>query len=245
MGDNPQVPRGDPWWLVLDGRYTEALEAYSDLSDPDRPQLNNRGTIKLLLGDYRSALEDFTQAFDVADPRYRSDGEYLFAGICHWYLGEPSAALERWMDSLSAPYTDAAGGVKRIVLLLYAAERLRDPQLAREMLGRLRRHRFTKWPGGASPEWPGTVVPFILGRVGPAELEERASSIPVLAGRRQCQAEFYIGLRYFREGERRIFEERMVRCAESGQYGLLEEEYYLARWEALYGFPDPAFTNAG
>jgi hypothetical protein len=125
-------------------------------------------------------------------------------------------------------------------LLLYAAERLDNPDLRREALSLLRKHS-RRAPAG----WPGAIAPFLLRKFDAAGLEAqvKATRNETLAGRRRCQADFYIALGALRDGDRRLFRAGMARCAES-PYGHLEHEHYLARWEVEQDFPEPAFTQA-
>jgi hypothetical protein len=76
-----------------------------------------------------------------------------------------------------------------------------------------------------------------LGEIGPATLEQhaRATRSDVLARRRRCQTDFYIALRALDDGDAVVFQQRLVACAQSDG-GLLEHEFYLARWEVEVGF---------
>lgn len=243
MDTHSQQSYNDPWKLVEDKHYQQALEVYAHLYAQDgRPShLYNQGLIYLALQDYTAALEAFTRVIAVKPHDRRSDSEYLYQGICFWYLNHPSRTVEIWRQSLAAPYTDAAGGVQASAILLYAAERLQDTPLRKEALRLLRKHARRKLQG-----WPGPIVPFLLEQHNAAELDWQVSVSTVrnqtLLDRWQCQADFYIALRALREGDRGLFTGRMIRCAQS-PYGLLEPEYYLALWEVQRQFPDPAFVR--
>jgi len=256
-----------PWEFVEAGQYQKAIEMYTRMYERDArlSHLFNRGLAYLAAEDYISALEDFKLITVLENPRFLADDDYIFQGICYWYLDQPSEAVEVWRQSLKAPYTDAAGGVERSALLLYAAERLQDRELRKEALGLLRKHwrnhqqrlkrrqkraelgrkQFTHQdfvhPGLFG--WPGVIVPFLLGKVGVSGVQQQVMSAghEILRGRWQCQADFYIGLRALREEDRAGFEAGMTRCAGSF-YGLLEHEYCLARWEVQHSFPEVAFA---
>jgi lipoprotein NlpI len=230
----------DPWQLVKSGQHHEAIEIYSRLYEEDgQPShLYNRGAVYLDMADYATALEDFKLVTTVQEPRLLADAYYICQGICHWCLDQPSQAVGVWRQGLTAPYTDAAGGVVIPALLLYAAERLDNTELRREALGLLRKHARRKLR-----EWPGAIVPFLLGKISASELEKtvKVAANDILISRWQCQADFYIALRALREGDRATFQSRMIRCSENS-YGYLEHEHYLARWETERGFPDSAFA---
>ncbi len=227
-----------PWQLVKDRQYQQAIDLYSKLySEDKRPShVYGRGKTYLDRGNYIKALEDFILMTSIQDPNRVADAEYIYQGICYWYLDRPAQAVQAWRQSLTAPYTDAAGGVGAAALLLYRAERLKDTALRKEALNVLGNHARRN-----VREWPGPIAPFLLRRIDVTELEQRASAVPNFAGCRQCQADFYIALQAFREGDRPLFATRMNRCAKN-QYGRLECEHYLARWEVQRQFPDPAFN---
>lgn len=51
----------DPWELIRQKRYQEAIEAYSRLDSAEHsdPYIRNRGIARLLIKDYAGALDDF------------------------------------------------------------------------------------------------------------------------------------------------------------------------------------------
>lgn len=252
----------DPWYLIELGQYEQAVAAYTQqyLDDARPSHLRNRGLAHILMGQFEAALADFEQAV-LDDPEHAGDGDYMLQGICHWYLSRPAKAVECWRASLQAPYTDWAGGVERVALLVYAGERLHDAALAKKGMGLLRglwrkhqrRMRARAKRGHPTPHdlvrpglssWPGAVVPFLLGLMDVAALQREANDIDsvIVQVRQQCQADFYIAVRALIESDWATFQEAMMRCAQSS-YGLLEQEYYLARWEVSRGFPEPAFPG--
>lgn len=252
----------DPWSLVKSKQYEKAIDEYSRLYKEDGQvlHLRNRGRVYLLVKDYLAALADFKQAIALTDSKYLPDIDYLYKGICFWCLNQPTQTVEAWRQSLSAPYTDAAGGVLPPALLLYASERLNHKHLEIEALDILRKHlqkHQQRAKGKPSRRkrthqefvcpgllaWPGAIVPFLLGETGEEDLEQsvKSSSSLILKKRWRCQADFYIALRALREGNRSEFEVAMTNCA-SSQNGELEGEYFLALWELEQGFPEHPFT---
>jgi lipoprotein NlpI len=227
--------------LCRDGEYLQSLEIYSTLINEKQEDeyVFARGHVYLEMGDYSAAIEDFEQMIAITPPKFMGDLYYLFPGICYWYLGQPAETVELWRKSLTTPYTDAAGGVIPPALLLYAAERLDDGELRQEAMRLLRKHARRKLT-----EWPGAIVPFLLGKIDETELEKRleVAEVEPLRSRWQCQADFFIALRALREGDEMKFQAYMRRCAEN-VHGYSEPEHYLARWEVKQGFAKQPFPQ--
>jgi len=238
MNKNTGKESNDPWNLVETGRYAEAREIYTHLyaTHGGRFYLHNRGLCALLLGDYASALQDFTQALVESGSLSRNDSDSIYQSICFWHLRQPTRTVDCLRQSLTASYTDAAGGVEAPALLLYVAERLHDSAVRQEALALLRRHARRKLQS-----WPGPIVPFLLGKIDAVSLEREAHAVPELRTRWLCQAHFFVGLRALQAGDQVNFVARMTRCAtDPGAH--LEHEYYFARWEVVQNFPEPAFV---
>lgn len=231
----------DPWRFVEMGWYEQAIKLYTRryIEDGKVPHLTNRGIVYLLQEDYDAALADFQHVLDMEEPRFVGTTDYFLLGICYWCLNQPAGAVAAWQQSLTAPYTDAAGGVEAPALLLYAALRLDDRALRKEAVGLLRKRARRKLT-----TWPGPIVPFLLGQMAPEEFAREASvlSNDILRARHLCQADFYVALKALSAGDRDAYEAGMIRCAKS-PYKFLEHEYYLARWEVRHDFPDPAFAH--
>jgi tetratricopeptide (TPR) repeat protein len=224
--------------LCQNREYLQSLEIYSALMGYDKEYVFARGQVYLEMGDYFSAIEDFNQMIAFTPPKFMADLYYLFPGICYWYLGQPDETVNLWYKSLTTPFTDAAGGVVPPGLLLYAAERLDDTELRKEAIRLLRKHARRKLT-----EWPGAIVPFLLGKIDETEVEKQLqlAEVEPLRSRWQCQADFFIALRALREGSVMKFETYMRRCAEN-THGFSEPEHYLARWEVAQDFPKQPFT---
>lgn len=231
----------DPWQLVIAGDYDHAIAAYTKQIENGSQRvfnLYNRGTVYLLTGQPARALEDFQLSLSENDPRYWSSGQFARQGVCYWYLDQPDQAVEAWREAGTAPYTDIAGGVESPIFLLYAGERLESQEIRREAVALLRRHARRKLG-----TWPGQAVPYLLGKTNLEDLEKAlaaATTVPKLRERYQCQFDFYVALHSFGSGDIEQFRDRMVHCA-SNSRGMLEEEYYIARWEVNRDFPGPAF----
>jgi tetratricopeptide (TPR) repeat protein len=228
----------EAWELHRQGKFRQAIAAYTALYEDssDIFYLRGRGDAKLELGEYASALDDFLRAEAECEPRYRDALLYIARGVCWWWLGQPAQAVEAWTLALDAPYQDAAGGVIPPALLLYAAERLDAGELRREAVRLLRKHARRRLG-----DWPGAIVPFLLGKIEAAQLEHAASVSTALIPRHRCQADFYIGLGALRTGDRAGFSQRMQRAV-SWDGMPRKDEHYLAKWEVAHAFPEKVGT---
>ena len=228
------------WSLITAGDYRRAIDHLTQeyAAHGGLPSLRNRMTAYLLVGEYQLALADSQHVIASQEPATVWDGDYIRLGICHWYLDQPGPAVDAWERCLTQPHLDGNGYGPAI--LLYAAERLGDPALGKRAVSTLR------WIARRR-RWPGPVVLFLLGKSTSQGLEQaRQSTNATLHGRWQCQADFYIAVQAWRDGDHATFRQRLTACA-ANRYGLLEREHYLARWEVQRGFPIPAFppSNQG
>ena len=256
--------RKDPWTLVSAKQYGEAAEEYFRRYKEGGGTFELRGHAKALLFANRpaEALPRFRQVIEETDPTERGDCDFIDVGTCHWYLHQAEQAIAAWRESRTAVYTDAAGGVVPPTVLLYASARLGDSELEEEALRLLHNHlnkhkrRVRRRQVRNAPKthedfvhpglyaWPGSLVPFLLGEIGDADLDQAANHSPsdILRARWQCQADFAAAVRALREGNRAKFRDRMTRSA-SSQHGELEHEFCLARWEVGNDFPTQPFAR--
>jgi hypothetical protein len=256
--------RKDSGALFRAKRYAEAAEAYarSYAEGGGMFALRSQAKAWLLAGRPAEALPLYREVIETTEPKRRGDGDFIDAGICHWYLRQPEQAVAAWRESLSAPYTDAAGGAAAPGILLYAAARLGDSKLeavaVRLLRGHLKKHqrRVQRGPAKTAGQahedfvhpglyaWPGALVPFLLGEIGIEELDKAAadSASDVLRARWKCQADFFAGVRALRENDGALFRSRMTASA-SSPYGELENEFCLARWEVANDFPTQPFAD--
>jgi hypothetical protein len=256
--------REDPWTLVMAKRYAEAADEYARCYAEGGDTFALRGHAKALLlaGRPAEALQQFREVIETTEAKRRGAGDFIDLGTCHWYLNQPEPAIAAWRESLTAPYTDAAGGVVPPAVLLYAAARLGESGLEAEAVrllrGHLKKHQRRVGRGQAKTArqahedfvhpglyaWPGALVPFLLGEIGTRELDQAAANSPsnVLRARWQCQADFVAGVRALRESNQPVFRDRMAKSAAS-PHGELEHEFCLARWEVANGFPTRPFAG--
>jgi hypothetical protein len=253
-----------PWTLVMARRYDEAADEYARSYATGGGTFALRGQAKALLlaGRPAEALLHFREVIEATETKLRGAGDFIDVGTCHWYLRQPQEAVVAWRESLTTPYTDAAGGVVPPAVLLYAAARLADSDLeadaARLLRSHLKKHQRRVRRGQATTarqahedfvhpglfSWPGALVPFLLGEIGTEELDHAAakSASDVLRSRWQCQADFVAGIRAMRENRQSAFRDRMTKSA-SSPHGELEHEFCLARWEVASGFPAHPFAG--
>lgn len=252
----------DPWNLMETKQYEAAVREYTRLYRKEKSDLwlNNRGLAYLLMGDHAASLADYQHGIQANPSESRSTHPFIYAGICLWYLNRPDEAIPTWRAGLTAPYADAAGGVELPALLLYGGIRLEMSALMKEATRLLKKHwskylrrqkqrqersRPTSHAAFVHPglvAWPGAIVPLLLGELDVGRFREAAdgTTSDILRQRQRCAADFYVGVHAALQSDVPTFEQSMRRCA-SSERGLLEHEYFLARWEVERGFPRPAF----
>lgn len=178
-------------------------------------------------GDYAAALERFQLKTARTNPRLLGDTQFMNQAFCYWSLGYPEEAVAVLRQAMITPYQAPLAGSEPRGLLLYAGERLHAAGIRREAVALLRKH--------ARRAHPTLLVKYLLEMVDEKEFMD--NMVSMRRDRGQCMADFFIGLRGLREGNRDVFKERMIRCAEnaaaSGQ-----AEYHLAKWEVGNGFPE-------
>jgi tetratricopeptide (TPR) repeat protein len=228
----------DPWNLIEEGHYAEAVNAFTKRLRRDRcgPNYCNRGIAYLNLGDYDKALADFRAADECFE--YTSDGYLQSVGVAHWLAGRESEAVAVWQDLVLATergkiqYTDGAGGVESACLLWFAGARLGQENLLgvaqRVLKNKLKTKTGRNW---SIDNWPGPVAKFLLGTLDERRLRERIDDVPILRERELCQAEFYIGVRALQLRENVAAKSAFRRAAQLDA-AKLENEYYLAKHES-------------
>jgi tetratricopeptide (TPR) repeat protein len=216
--------------------------------DKETSNLQNCGLSLMLLRDYENALNCYKEIIQEKDTKYHSDSEYIDAGICCWCLSRHDEAMIWWKHSISVPYTDLAGGIVPLGILLFAALHNHDEKLIIDINNRITTmwknyHKYSDTPSVDKTSdkkqdnesllnWPGMIVPFILGKISFLDLNKGINALnnPRLRAQRECQAHFYNGVIAFRNEDYIMYEDEFNKSI-TNKKAILAHEYYLARHE--------------
>src|SRR5262249_2943568 len=192
------------WDRVRDGRYEEAmalLEAYMAKGDewPDyQPPYGQRGLTRLLIGDYVGAAADF-RAERQLRPEAPSRHSRKWIGVALWLAGAREAACADWvyeielLRSKQTSHTDEAGGIGVPALLWWASSH-EDCIHWRDQANAAIKHLWSKSRACRESLWPGSLAPYLLGKITDLALLVAASDPNLeIQARHCCQAQFYIG----------------------------------------------------
>lgn len=222
----------DPWQLIKDGQFSDAVDAYTQQLTETRtvPSFRNRAIAHLNLGHLDLAMADFESAEGIGHSR--SDGNLKSIGVVHWLSGRESDAVKAWNEAVNLlernkiQFTDGAGGVQSPSLLWFAGARLNDARLQKSANHLLKRLLKTR----QANNWPGPIGRLLLQRLDAETLRSSVSSVPVLRERELCQAEFYISVQALDGDGRKQYIDGLRRASDLTA-ALLENEFYLARHE--------------
>lgn len=237
----------NPWSLIETGDYANAASVYLQLYELEKDMfhLHNGGLAYLMLKDYQKALDCFTTILNNKDKRFLSSSEYNFAGVCCWCLSRTDEAIKYWDLSLSAPYTDAAGGILTLGLLFFASIRKSNEMLLRKVTKLLSKQlRFGETRNLNNSEkqeiferanitnWPGALAPYLLDKIEFLDLVKEVDKVssPILRTRMKCQVNFYNGVKHLQQSDLGGYEQALILCAEN-KGGILEQEYHIALYE--------------
>jgi hypothetical protein len=230
-----------PWELIIQGEYQKAIERLTDLlsEDPQPPDFRNRGLVYLILNDYQSALSDFSSAISMTPEKFLSDYDYICQGMCYWFMNDPQKAIGIWELSLSAPYTDSAGGIEAIALFLYAGICINNEKTINK--GRKLLSRYWKdyqKHNTAMLYWPAHIAPFLLGEMGIEDFLNayQSAKSEILQNRWKCQIYFYLGIKGLIDGDIQNYQASLRKCLDYDQTKV-DYQYYLARWTVNNNFP--------
>jgi hypothetical protein len=149
----------------------------------------------------------------------------------------------------SIEFADAAGGVKQGLLLYYMGVTAGDKEAAVKALSYLR----TRTKRRAIELFPGSVARYYLGEIDFADVlsdatrgraHSAASAMTIAHGdllsrREVCVALFHDGVKSRAQGDEVRCQSRMRECL-SLENPLLEEEWYLAKYEVEHSAVAPA-----
>lgn len=239
MQKGTSVLAGDPWQLMTKGRFKEAAEAYTPKADTgDLPSLANRALAFLNLGDVDRALADAIR-WEQEHPRQRldpADGGLCTIGMLYWLKGNGSTALAAWDEAVTGllfgriTFSDASGGVGAAALLWFGAGPSADRAPLRNKALTLIKKRLKTKRGN---DWPGPVGMYLIGNMSGALLRSvaQAGEHEKIAARQLCVADFYLGVKALEESDAERGEQLLAESVALGAKSLIEEEYYLARYE--------------
>lgn len=222
----------DPWQLIKEGRFADAVDAYTQQLTETRTAFSfrNRAIAHLNLGQLDLALADFESAEEI--DKSQTDANLKSLGVVHWLSGHETDAVKCWkkavdmLERKEIQYTDGAGGVQSASLLWFAGKRLRNVSLqksANHLLKKLLKSRRSR-------NWPGPIGRLLLQQIDADSLRSLASTAPVLRERELCQVEFYISMQLLEHDTQQHFLDSLQR-ATAHSAALIECEFYLAQDE--------------
>lgn len=237
---SPGEASGDPFDLVLKGRPSEAIDAYSELlkEEPDNElRLSGRAIAYLNLKALEEAAGDLERAEALNRSRGigRSSHHATWLGIVDWLRGHKDEAIRRWLIVVSeiqkgkVVYADLAGGVQPAALLWYGATRV-GASTTQELQTAIR-FLSKRVAGTATENWPAPIGSYLLGSMKEEELLQQAGNVsaPIRRVRRLCQSTFYIAAA---ARSRDSVEEALALWLRAVSYGdLYDGEHYLALGE--------------
>jgi tetratricopeptide (TPR) repeat protein len=238
-----------PWDLVFKHRYNEAVSIYEQqLSDKtnDNNWFAEMGTALLSAGRLNEALLAFQRAQSISSAKGAdSEGDYLEEiATTFWLMGEKVKArdtLYRAVNGISRgkfKYADSSGGAGAGLLLWYVGVTMSDSEAerhARTFLKDLSDRPRIQY-------YPGPIALYILDKCSFCELLTEAAGVAelseaivgarkdLLVRRQLCQALFYDSVLARTKGDEQGCLEQLHRC-HSLENPILENEWYLARWE--------------
>lgn len=251
----------DPWDILFEHRYDEALLLYRSLAPKREPNdfipLAEEATALLCVGRLTDALDRFREANAIATRR--SEGESRpydkDIGAVLWLLGDRDAAVNTWHQAAQlisrgeTKFADNVGGASEGLLLWYAAVTAKDvatKDYAVEYLANLANKPRIRY-------WPGPSVELVLGRITFQELLKchwpnddldsilELSQSELLVRRELSQALFYFAAVERRDNREPECQRWMQQCASLAN-PVLVVEWYLARGECC---PCPTPANLG
>lgn len=157
-----------PWQSLRSGNVKHGLDLMREgyRGDPSASHIMQLGVGYLWVQDYLAAREHFQEAVE-RYPRSMSSF-YGMAGVAHWCIDEPAAAVKCWQLGLNAEYADAAGGI-HLPLLLFVASILKPASSSRNEAEQLLKKK-TRDP--RVKNWPGPLAKFVLNGLNQEALED-------------------------------------------------------------------------
>ena len=226
----------EAWLQLREGNYSDGAELLSkciavrpEIGDQTAPYYRNLVISQLCLGEYLIAEEIERKL--IASLTTSHSREFEVFGCTLWVRGHHDAALAKWKEGLNCDYADSAN-VQIPLLLWFGHSWLKRDQS--ETLQVLRSRVGDRRTGIG---WPLPIAQYLLGRKSLEQLKTEAemSSHARIKIRQRRQAEFYVAVKKYLQGETELFAATMSEIA--GTKELLSEcERYLAQ-SLVWGTP--------
>jgi tetratricopeptide (TPR) repeat protein len=207
------------WEALRQDRFEEALDIVSKqiVADCSVPNLNNRATIYLLLGDYEKALDDYMFVLNNTKEESRGDDQFIDIGVTLWLLDRKNDAVEYWKKGLDPKLKYTTNYINVPAILHFAGIQLQDEVLKRQAKKVLQKR------GKNSID----IARFLLGDMNEEEFLANIKMDDPLLERKMCKAHFYTAIKCLESGNKDGYFNRLKKCRDiKGKY--LEHEYFLA-----------------
>jgi hypothetical protein len=215
------------WELIKIGKFHEACQKADEefSANQDILPLRNKVFALLHLRKYEELTELSSELIKIRNGETERD--FVYSGIGYWALNEKQKAIEIWKQGESAKYTDAAGGIEIPIILYFAGIKLKDENLKKESLQKLKKLLKSK----AAINWPAPIGTYIIDKITKEELLTKVVNIDILRERQLCQAYFVIAIKELDKGNVDGYKQNLTECVNFGVKAYLESMYYIAKGE--------------
>lgn len=190
--------------LTALGRYDEAIasvEAAAALEPDSLLSGMDWGRALFLAGRADAALAKIKDVIAAEPEHYWG---YVLRGVIYFSLGQ----IERAETDFQAARELAPNGLYPVIWLAVARER-RDKTNIQDLR--------TAAAESDPKRWPGPVLRFVLGDIGAeAVLADARNAPPHKQNEQECEAFFFIGESYLRDGDRELAAEYFQRAIDTG-----------------------------
>ncbi|EIJ37902.1 hypothetical protein JoomaDRAFT_0874 [Galbibacter orientalis DSM 19592] len=214
----------NPWDKIFKENFELALSQAEDQYSEVASDLNlrARANCNLLLNNYQSALNDYSDLFTRnSDTNQLGDVLCLKIGLCYYALKDYELAKKYFAYPLTNKtkviYT--SGIFRPPSFLLLISKIFKDSKLEKITMKELNKSHLT-------------VPKYLTDRITESELKEELEHIEneTLRNRSECVFEFYKAVKYFGNGTNSKYISHLEECERiKGKY--LEFEYYFAKVE--------------
>jgi tetratricopeptide (TPR) repeat protein len=231
--------------LIDQDRHADALTLLHEAvaAHPSTDLFYTRAKVHFGTGDLEAARQDYLRARTAQFPLHFRP-LLLEVGMLLWLQGEREAACEDWageirrIRSREITHTSAGYcGLDAPARLWWASAHAElahwRPVAVKDLRGQMR----CKYP--EKERWPGTLVPFLLGRVEEKAVLSKAGRGP-RAAEQLCEAHFHLAGKALAEGDEQQYREELALAIQHGEQTPFREsdrpqEYFLARYELSPG----------